>query len=64
MYKILDYSEPDDWVIATGSAHSVENFAKKAFNLIDKNYEDYIETSERYIRPRGKLFTWRSFQSK
>ena len=51
MYKILDYSEPEDWVIATGSAHSVENFAKIAFNLIDKNYEDYIETSERYLRP-------------
>ena len=29
MYKILDYSEPSDWVIATGTAHSVEDFAKK-----------------------------------
>ena len=75
MYKILDYSEPDDWVIATGSAHSVENFAKKAFNLIDKNYEDYIETSERYIRPNevnyllgdpskaNKLLNWKSSTS-
>jgi len=75
MYKILDYSEPDDWVIATGSAHSVENFAKKAFSLIDKNYEDYIDTSERYIRPNevnyllgdpskaNKLLNWKSSTS-
>ena len=70
--QILDYSEPEDWVIATGSAHSVENFAKIAFNLIDKNYEDYIETSERYLRPNevnyllgdptkaNKLLNWKS----
>ena len=32
MYKILDYSDPSDWVIATGTAHSVEDFAKKAIN--------------------------------
>ena len=51
MYKILDYSKAEDWVIATGNAHSVEDFVKKAFNIIDKNYEDYIETSERYLRP-------------
>ena len=51
MYKILDYSDPSDWVIATGTAHSVEDFAKKAFNMIDKNYEDHVETSERYLRP-------------
>ena len=38
-------------VIATGTAHSVEDFAKKAFNLIGKNYEDHVETSERYLRP-------------
>ena len=75
MYKILDYSEPEDWVIATGSAHSVEDFAKIAFNLIDKNYEDYIETSERYLRPNevnyllgdptkaNKLLNWKSSTS-
>ena len=75
MYKILDYSEPEDWVIATGSAYSVENFAKIAFNLIDKNYEDYIETSERYLRPNevnyllgdpakaNKLLNWKSSTS-
>ena len=75
MYKILDYSEPEDWVIATGSAHTVENFAKIAFNLIDKNYEDYIETSERYLRPNevnyllgdptkaNKLLNWKSSTS-
>ena len=75
MYKILDYSEPEDWVIATGSAHSVEDFAKIAFNLIDKNYDDYIETSERYLRPNevnyllgdptkaNKLLNWKSSTS-
>ena len=75
MFKILDYSEPEDWVIATGSAHSVEDFAKKAFNLIDKNYLDYIATSDRYLRPNevdyllgdpskaNKLLNWKSSTS-
>jgi GDPmannose 4,6-dehydratase len=33
MWRILQYSTPDDWVIATGEIHSVREFVEKAFKL-------------------------------
>ena len=35
MWLIMQNENPDDWVIATGESHSVENFAKKAFELVE-----------------------------
>ena len=51
MWKILNHEKPDDFVIATGRSHTVEEFLKIAFNHIDKNYEDFVVTSEKYFRP-------------
>ena len=51
MWKILQYDEADDWVIATGETYSVKEFAKKAFDYVGLNSEDYIETSKKYFRP-------------
>ena len=34
MWLILQHDTPDDWVIATGETHSVEEFAKKAFEYL------------------------------
>ena len=51
MWKILQYDNADDWVIATGKTYSVRDFAKKAFDYVGLNSEDYIETSEKYLRP-------------
>lgn len=41
----------DDFVISTGSAHTVEDFLQIAFNLINKNYQDYIEIDPSLYRP-------------
>ena len=51
MWKILQHDDPDDWVVATGETHSVEEFVKEAFSHIELNHKDYIETSEKYLRP-------------
>ncbi len=51
MWKILNHEKPDDFVIATGRSHTVEEFLKIAFHHIDKNYEDFVVTSEKYFRP-------------
>lgn len=51
MWMMLQHDLPDDWVIATGKTYSVRDFLKVAFNQVNLNYEDYVETSEKYFRP-------------
>ncbi len=51
MWKIMQHEEPSDWVIATGETQTVQDFAKLAFEEVNLNWEDYVETSEKYFRP-------------
>ena len=51
MYLMMQYKKPDDWVLATGETHSVKEFAQKAFDCVGLNWEDYVQTSEKYMRP-------------
>ena len=51
MWKILQYEKAEDWVIATGETHSVQEFANKAFSHVGLNSEDFVDTSEKYFRP-------------
>jgi len=51
MWMMLQQDAPDDYVIASGETHSVEEFAKIAFEYIGLNYMDYIESDEKYFRP-------------
>lgn len=51
MWKILQYENPDDFVIATGETHSVREFLDEAFAYIDKNVDDYVKIDPRYFRP-------------
>ena len=51
MWLILQQDRPDDYVIATGANHSVREFAEKAFQKLDLDYEEYIRIDQRYFRP-------------
>tara|TARA_Y100000741_G_scaffold194767_1_gene148054 strand:+ start:331 stop:1362 length:1032 start_codon:yes stop_codon:yes gene_type:complete len=51
MWLMMQYDTPEDWVLATGETHTVKDFLKITFNKLDLNWEDYVETSERYLRP-------------
>jgi len=51
MWLILQQNNPDDYVIGTGREHSVKNFAKKAFEYVGLNYEDYLIIDKNLIRP-------------
>ncbi len=51
MWLILQHDTPDDWVIATGETHSVEEFAKKAFEYASLDWKEYVITDEKYFRP-------------
>ena len=51
MHLMMQYKEPDDWVIATGETHSVKEFAKKAFSIVGLDWNEFVQTSEKYMRP-------------
>ena len=51
MYLMMQHETPDNWVLATGTTHTVKEFAKKAFEFADLNWEDYVAVSEKYFRP-------------
>ena len=51
MWLMLQQSEPDDYVIATNETHSVKEFAKKAFEYVDLNWQDYVIVDEMFYRP-------------
>lgn len=51
MWLMLQQDEPDDYVVASDETHSVEEFAKLAFEVVDLNFRDYVEIDPRFIRP-------------
>jgi len=51
MWLMMQYKKPDDWVLATGITKTVKEFAEEAFKIVNLNWEDYVITSEKYLRP-------------
>lgn len=51
MWMMLQHNNADDWVIATGKAYSVKDFAEEAFNVVNLKWEDYVTTDKKYERP-------------
>ena len=51
MKQMLDHHTPDDWVLATGETHTVQEFVELAFNVISYDSKEFIMTSEKYFRP-------------
>ena len=51
MWRMLQQSNPDDYVVATGVGASVRDFCKAAFSALDLDYKEYVELEERYKRP-------------
>ncbi len=51
MWLMLQQKKPDDFVIATGKQHSVQEFAKLAFSHVGLNYKKYIKINTALKRP-------------
>lgn len=51
MWLMLQQDQPEDYVIATGETHTVQEFLEQAFGYVNLNWEDYVEFDERYLRP-------------
>ena len=51
MWLMMQHKNPEDWVLATGVTKTVREFAIEAFNHVNLNWEDFVLTSEKYLRP-------------
>ena len=51
MWEILQLNKPDDFVCATGISHSVKELCEYVFSSIDLDWEKYVKTDEKFLRP-------------
>ena len=51
MWLMLQQERPDDYVIATGETHSVQEFAEAAFETVGLHWRDHVAYDARYERP-------------
>ncbi|HZQ52540.1 MAG TPA: GDP-mannose 4,6-dehydratase [Bryobacteraceae bacterium] len=51
MWLILQHDVPNDFVVATGEAHSVEEFLDETFGYADLDWRKYVEIDPAYCRP-------------
>ncbi len=51
MWMMMQRDKPDDYVVATGETHSVEQFLDVAFGHLDMDWKEFVVQDERFMRP-------------
>ena len=51
MWLMLQQDKPDNFVCATGVSHSVQDLVEYTFNKLDLNWNQYVRTDAKYLRP-------------
>lgn len=51
MWRMLQQDQPDDFVLATGKDHTVEQFLQIAFGEVGLDYRDYVGVDPKFFRP-------------
>ena len=50
MWLMLQYSLPDDYILASGKVHSIRELCEIAFSHVGLDYKDYVLQDARYLR--------------
>jgi GDPmannose 4,6-dehydratase len=51
MWLMMQAESSDDYVIATGETHSVQEFVEETFSYLDLDWKEYVEIDPWYYRP-------------
>ncbi|HEX5962391.1 MAG TPA: GDP-mannose 4,6-dehydratase [Gemmatimonadales bacterium] len=51
MWRMLQQSSPQDYVIGTGQAHSVRELVEAAFSHVGLDWQEHVVTDPRFMRP-------------
>lgn len=55
MWRMLQLKKPEDFVIATGTTYSLEDFVAHAFNVRDLNWQEHVMQDQSLFRPTDLL---------
>lgn len=51
MWLMLQQDNPEDFVVATGETHSVQEFLEEAFGHVDLDWREFVKQDPRFMRP-------------
>ena len=51
MWRMMQQDQPDDFVIGTGEAHTVENFVRTAFGHVGLDWKEHVKIDPKFFRP-------------
>lgn len=51
MWQMLQLDAPDDYVVATGETHSVQELCEVAFSYAELDWKKYVFQDQQYMRP-------------
>ncbi|MGP9688740.1 GDP-mannose 4,6-dehydratase [Psychrobacter sp. AOP22-C1-C5] len=57
MWLMLQQNEPDDFIVATGHSHSLEEFISIAFQSFGLEWQNHIVQSNEFYRPSDIIFS-------
>jgi len=57
MWLMLQHSNPDDFVIASGKAHSLKSFLRIAFAEVGLDWKEHVRIDPAYMRPKDILIS-------
>jgi GDPmannose 4,6-dehydratase len=56
MWLMLQQDEPDDYVIASGTSHSVRDLVERAFSHVGLEWEEHVRFDESLVRGKAELY--------
>jgi len=51
MWRMLQLDQPDDFIIATGQTHSLEEFVSCVFSCLDLDWREHVRSNKDFFRP-------------
>ncbi|HEY6240489.1 MAG TPA: GDP-mannose 4,6-dehydratase [Burkholderiales bacterium] len=51
MWRMVQQDEPDDYIVATGESHSLEEFVSEAFGSFSLNWREHVVSDRSLFRP-------------
>ncbi len=55
MHAMLNAEQPDHYVIATGTTHTIVDFLERAFGELDLDYKEYLVIDPEFYRPKEEV---------
>ena len=51
MWMMLQQEKPDDYVLATGVQHTIQDFLEASFNHVGLDWKEFVKLDKRFLRP-------------